>query len=176
VEWRARLGPADGAALPGALAEQALGASEGRDALDAAARLVSDGRVGPWPPPRAAMAPLVERFRTALDSPLVVSGATRREQVARQVEEAAGEIFSGDAAALAAHRFRESAFCFWRRGEENEARACLAAARAFAERPGAENPVARAFVELWLRPLLAAAAGETPAPAPEAEPSLLVRP
>ena len=176
VEWRARLGPADGAALPGALAEQALGASEGRDALDAAARLVSDGRVGPWPPPRATMAPLVERFRTALDSPLVVSGATRREQVVRQVEEAAGEIFAGDAAALAAHRFRESAFCFWRRGEENEARACLAAARAFVERPGAENPVARAFVELWLRPLLAAAAGETPAPAPEAEPSLLVRP
>jgi hypothetical protein len=96
--------------------------------------------------------------------------------VARQVEEAAGEIFAGDAGALAAHRFREAAYCFWRRGEEAEARACLAAARAFAERPGQENPVARAFVELWLKPLLAAAAGEGPAkPEPPAS-ELLVRP
>jgi len=176
VEWRARLGPA-AAPLPGALASEALGASPDRDALDAAAKLVSDGRLGPWPPERATMAPLVERFRTALDSPLVVSGATRREQVTRQVEETAQEIFAGDAAALAAHRFRESAFCFWRRGEESEARACLAAAAAFEQRPGQENPVARAFVELWLRPLLSAAAGEPAAPAEAPEPSsLLVRP
>jgi hypothetical protein len=176
VEWRSRLGPAGATPLPGALVSEALGAGQDRDALDAAAALVSDGRVGPWPPARTAMAPLVERFRSALDSPLVVSGSTRREQVARQVEEAAQEIFAGDAAALAAHRFRESAFCFWRRGEESDARACLAAAGAFEERPGEENPVARAFVELWLRPLLSAAAGEPPAPAPEPEPSLLVRP
>lgn len=186
VEWRARLGAVGANALPGAVASEALGAlasealasepSQERDLLDAAAKLVSDGRVGPWPPARAALAPIVERFRTALDSPLVVSGSTRREQVSRQVEEAAQEIFAGDAASLAAHRFRESAFCFWRRGEESEARACLAAAAAFEQRPGQENPVARAFVELWLRPLLSASSGEPPAPAQEPEPSLLVRP
>jgi hypothetical protein len=175
VEWRQRLGPAGEAALPGALAAAALGASPDRDALAAAARLVSDGRVGPWPPLRAVMEPVVERFRTALDSPLVVSGATRREQVGGQVEAAARELFAGDAAAVAAQRFRESAFCFWRRGEESEARACLAAACAFEERAGDENPVARAFVEVWLEPLLAATRSEEPgAPAPE--PSLLVRP
>lgn len=176
VEWRARLASAGAAPLPGAQVEQALGASPERDALAAAAKLVSEGRVGPWPPLRAALAPVVERLRTALDSPLVVSGATRREQVARQVEAAAGEIFAGDAGALAAHRFREAAYCFCRRGEEGEARACLAAARAFAERPAQENPVARALVELWLKPLLAAAAGEGPAE-PEAPGSeLRVRP
>ena len=177
VEWRARIGTDGATALPGALAREALGATPERDALAAAAKLVSDGQVGPWPPARAAMTPVVERFRTALDSPLVVSGSTRREQVARQVEEAAQELFAGDAAALAAHRFRESAFCFWRRGEEGEARACLAAAAAFEQGSGGENPVARAFVEVWLRPLLSAAAGEPPAPAEEPEPSsLLVRP
>jgi hypothetical protein len=184
VEWRGRLGPAGATALPGALASEALGAlasealgaSQDRDALDAAAKLVSDGRVGPWPPARTALALIVERFRSALDSPLVVSGSTRREQVSRQVEEAAQEVFAGDAAALAAHRFRESAFCFWRRGEESEARACLAAAAAFEQRPGRENPVAHAFVELWLRPLLSAASGEPPTPTPEPEPSLVVRP
>jgi hypothetical protein len=177
VEWRARLGAAAGP-LPSALAAEALGpASAKREDLDAAAKLIADGKVGPWPPARTAMTPLVERFRTALDSPLVVSGATRREQVERQVEEAAREVFAGEAAALAAHRFRESAFCFWRRGEESEARACLAAARGFEERAPGDHPVARAFVELWLRPLLQAASGEAAAaPAAEAAPSLLVRP
>jgi len=174
IEWRSRLGPSEAAVLPGEEAQRALGASAGREELEAAEKLVADGRVGPWPPLREAIAPVVERIRAAQTSPLVVSGAMRREQVTRQVEEGAGELFAGEAGAVAAHRFREAAFTFWRRGDEPAARACLAAASAFAERPGAENPVARAFVELWLRPLLEAAPGE--APPAEAEPSLLVRP
>ena len=105
----------------------------------------------------------------------MVSGTTRREQVARLVEEAAGEIFAGDANTIAAHRFRETAFAFWRRGDEAAAHACLAAASAFEGRPGQENPVARALVELWLRPLLSAASGEPPEAAQAPEPSLLVR-
>ena len=52
-----------------------------------------------------------------------------------------------------------------------------AAAAAFTDQAPGENPVARAFVERWLAPLLAAAAGEKDAPAPPAaESSLLVRP
>lgn len=175
IEWRARLAAARESALPGRLVAEALAADPDGESLAAAAKLVGEGRLGPWPPAPAVVAPVVERFRTALDSPLVVSGAARREQIGRLVEEAAQEIFSEDARAVAAHRFRESAWCFWRRGEEGEARACLAAARAFEERPAAENPVARAFVELWLRPLLGAA-GEPPAAPASSEPSLLVRP
>jgi hypothetical protein len=173
VEWRARLGALEEARLPGALASEALGAGGAeRDALAAAARLVAEGRVGPWPPPRAALTPIVERFRTALESPLVVSGATRREQLTGQLDSAAEDAFAGDAARVAAHRLRESAFAFWRRGEESEARACLAAARAFAELPAAQNPVARAFAEVWFRPLL----GAEPPAAADPEAPLLVRP
>lgn len=174
VEWRARLGAEGAPKLPGALVVEALGGEPAADALAAAARLVSEGRVGPWPPLRSVLGTLVERFRTALDSPLVVSGATKREQVARLVEEAAGECFGVTNAAIAAHRFREAAFGFWRAGDEGTARALLAAATAFESGPAAENPVARAFVETWLRPLLEPPA-EKPAPA-EAEPPLLVRP
>jgi hypothetical protein len=177
IEWRARLGALEGARLPGELAEEALGGgAAGREALAAAVQLVAAGRVGPWPPLREAMTPVVERFRTALDSPLVVSGATRREQVARLVAEAAGESFAGAAGETAAHRFREAAFAFWRGGDEDAARACLAAAYAFAAGGAEDNPVAQAFVELWLRPLLEAAAGKPEDAAPPAEPSLLVRP
>jgi hypothetical protein len=176
IEWRTRLGAPPEAKLPGALASEALAATgSDRDALAVAARLVAEGRIGPWPPPRPVLAALVERFRTAVDSPLVVSGATRREQLAAQVEAAAADAFAGDAAQLAAHRLREAAFSFWRRGEEEEARACLAAARAFAAQPVAENPVARAFAEVWFRPLLAAEPGGGAA-GPEPESPLLVRP
>jgi hypothetical protein len=174
VEWRARLGPAPAVPLPGQLAAEALGTEPSREALDAAVGLVAEGRLGPWPPLRSVLSTLVERFRTALDSPLMVSGATKREQVARLVEEAAAECFSGPGAALAAHRFRESAFGFWRGGDEVAARACLAAAASFERSPGGENPVARAFVELWLRPLLKPP--DERAASPAAEPSLLVRP
>jgi hypothetical protein len=175
VEWRGRLGPVEALQLPGDLVREALGAEQPREALDAAVRLVSEGRVGPWPPLRETLTALVERFRSALDSALVVSSGTRREQVARLVEEAAGECFSGSAGRVAVHRFREAAFGFWRSADEATARACLAAAAAFEKQPGPENPVARAFIELWLRPLLNPLEAEA-APAAAAEPSLLVRP
>ena len=138
---------------------------------------MAQGAIGPWPPSREVITPIVERLRTALDSPLVVSGATKREQVTRLVEEAAAEVFAGAAGEVAAHRFRETAFVRWKNGDEAGARVCLAAAAAFASRAPGENPVARAFVERWLAPLIAAATGEKEAPAePAAEPSLLVRP
>ena len=175
VEWRGRLGSVDKARLPGDLVREALGAEQPSEALAAAVRLLSEGRVGPWPPLRATLTVLVERFRSALDSPLVVSSGTRREQVARLVEEAAGECFAGAAGTVAAHRFREAAFGFWRAGDEAAARACLAAAAAFEHQPGPENPVARAFIERWLQPLLNPPEAEA-APAAAAETSLLVRP
>jgi hypothetical protein len=177
IEWRARLEATSGARLPGALASEALGTPDAPEDLERATKLVAEGAIGPWPPAREVMTPIVERIRTALDSPLVVSGATKREQVARLVEEAAAEAFAGPAGEIAAHRFRETAYVRWKSGDEAGARACLAAAAAFASRAPGENPVARAFVERWLAPLLAAAAGEKEAPAPPAaEPSLLVRP
>ncbi len=175
IEWRARLATGAEARLPGEVAAEALGVPDARD-LEHAVKLVSEGGLGPWPPLREVLLPIVERLRTALESPLLVSGATKREQIAGQLDGAAVEAFAGDAGAVAAHRFRESAYVFWRRGDEAGARACLAAAAAFASPPAAGNPVARAFVELWLRPLLASAEGEAPASEPKSEPSLLVRP
>jgi len=176
IEWRARLGATAEARLPGELAAEALGAADAPEHLEHAVKLVSEGGLGPWPPLREVLRPIVERLRTALESPLVVSGATKREQLGRQLDEAADEAFAGDAGAVAVHRFRESAYVFWRRGDEPGARACLAAAAAFASAPAAGNPVARAFVELWLQPLLASAEGGGPASEPKREPSLLVRP
>lgn len=153
AEWRSRVAVASAEAkLPGELAEAALGSSVGEADLRACVTLVEEGRVGPWPPPREPVLALVERVRTDLGSPLVVSEATRRERIESRLSAALGEIFGADGAALAAHRFRESAYSFLRAGDEPAARACLAATRAFAT-GAAENPVARALLERPLRPI-----------------------
>jgi hypothetical protein len=177
IEWRGRLGAAGDARLPGELVREALEPPEGREGLDRAVRLVAEGAVGPWPPSREVIAALLAKLRTVLDSPLVVSDATRREQVTKLVDETAREIYGGDAGPVAALRLREMAFVFWRAGDEERARACLAGALSLEDEAAGESPVARAFIERWLAPMLAAAGSEEgKSPPAEDESPLLVRP
>jgi len=153
AEWRAHVaGAAAGAKLPGEIAEAALGASVTREDLQAAVRLVAEGKLGPWPPLREQVLPILERVRADLASPLVVSGATKAGRMDDRLGEALGEIYDAEASAVAAHRCRESAYSFWRSGDDSAARACLAAAREFAGAQPADNPVARALLERVLRP------------------------
>lgn len=167
AEWRARVaGASADAKLPGELAEAALGGGVGADDLRACVKLVEDGRVGPWPAPRDEIAALALQVRTDLGSPLVVSEATRRERIESRLSAALGELFGAEAAAIAAHRFRESAYAFWRAGDEPAARACLAAAREFAKSAPGDNPVARALLERPLRPVFDALLQEAEGRAP----------
>jgi hypothetical protein len=153
AEWRARVaGAPPGTKLPGEIAQDALGASVTPDDLRAAVRLVEEGKLGPWPPLREQVLPILERVRADLASPLVVSGATKAARLDDRLSEAVSEIYDADTNAVTAHRCRESAFAFWRSGDEPAARACLAAAREFASAKPADNAVARAVVERVLRP------------------------
>jgi hypothetical protein len=172
AEWRSHVAAsAPGAKLPGEIAEAALGANLSRDDLSAAVKLVSEGRVGPWPPPRERVLPILERVRADLASPLVVSGATKAERMEDRLREALADVYDADAAAIAAHRFRESAFSFWRSGDEAAARACLAAAREFAAAQPADNPVARALLGRVLRPAFDALLREAEGAGAAASPS-----
>jgi hypothetical protein len=164
AEWRARVAAApDRTKLPGEIAEAALGAGVVADDLRAAVKLVEEGKLGPWPPLREQVLPILERVRGDLASPLVVSGATRAARLEDRLGEALREVYAGDASTVAAHRCRESAFSFWRSGDAAAARACLAAARAFASGPPEENAVARALLERVLRPAFEALAREAEA-------------
>lgn len=156
-EWRTRLSeaPSD-AKLPGELAREALPLDEEDELLERAVELVEAGRVGPWPPSREILTSLFEKIRAALGSPLIVSGATKKEQLDGVLAEGAQEIFAGEAGATASYRFRESAYLFWKRADEPAARACLAAANAFEAREPRDNPLTRTL--LWLP--LASAIGE----------------
>jgi hypothetical protein len=129
------------------------------------------GRVGPWPPSREQLARVAERLEEARRSRLVVSGARRREQLDEILAEGAAEAYAGEGAARAAERFREAAYVFWKRGDEGDARACLAAAAAFGSLPPDRNPVARLSFEIPLASFLAAQ--DEPE---EQQESLLVKP
>jgi hypothetical protein len=85
---------------------------------------------------------------------IIVSGLQRREQVRRCVDEALDDLYAPPFAALTARRWEESAYLFWKERREADARACLAAARAFQTGPPSGNPVARAALELVLAPAL----------------------
>lgn len=154
-EWRSRLAvPPEGARTPGAEVREALGEPTDAEALRAAVALVERREVGPWPPAEAALRATAEKLRDAMQAKIIVSGAQRRERADAVLRESLAEVYDAPAAEAAALRFEETAFVRWKTGSEDDARACLAAARAFRERPAAENPVARALLEALLAPLL----------------------
>jgi hypothetical protein len=174
TEWKSRLTDVQAdTPTPGDLVRQALGDPADAPDLQPAVELVREGRVGPWPPSQNALKRLAERIETTLAGPLIVSEVTRREQVEKVIREFQEETESDGDAARQAHRFREAAFVFWKGGDEDAARACLAAALAFETSPMGENPVARAMLEIPLAPVLEKTDSEGEEPE---EPSLLVRP
>jgi hypothetical protein len=119
---------------------------------------VAEGSVGPWPPDFDVLRALGERISDVAKSELLVDDQQRRAQVDGILDEAVEARFSGDGATRIAHRFEEIAYAAWQRGDEAQARRCLAAARAFRDGAPRENPVARALLERALRPLLEALA------------------
>ena len=172
-EWRARLTNVQkDAPTPGELVRQALGDGPAASDLEPAVELVKQGRVGPWPPSQDALKGLAERLEDTISSPLIVSGGTRREQIDAVVGEFLEEHYTEAGVAREAHRFREAGYVFWKRGDEEAARTCLAAALAFESSPVGENPVARAMLEVPLAPVFEKIDQE----GEEAENSLLVKP
>ncbi len=130
-EWRSRLAPAEGALSPGEDVAEALG-SEPEGSITLVTEMLREGRVGPWPPPEALLRQAVAKLDEAATSPIIVSGASQGDRIRGIVAETADAAFDPTFCAQTGAKFAETAYVFWRRGEEAEARACLAAARCFA--------------------------------------------
>lgn len=138
-------------------------------ALREAVEWVQDGRIGPWPPPRAALEIAGERVRQALQSRLLVDDAQRRRQVDSVLADAADERYAAPAGERTADRFTTAAFVLSESGKDEDARVCAACAQAFRDLPPRENVVARALLGRSLEPLMREWKEEEAA-------SLLVRP
>jgi hypothetical protein len=122
--------------------------------LERAAALVSGNELGPWPPPAEATREVAQKIAEIGRGVIVVSGLQRREQLRRCLDEALDTLYAQPFATLTARRWEESAYLFWKGAREADARACLAAGRAFRAGQPSSNPVARAALELVLAPAL----------------------
>jgi len=165
AEWRTRLSEAPaGTRTPGELALDALGAG----AVDRAivTGWVRDGVLGPWPPPVSRVQPLIEKLDELAKGVVIVSGAARREQVDRAVDDALDAIYPPDERGRIADLFQETAYVWWKSGREGDARQALAAAADFRTCEPRDNPVARAMIERLLSPALTRARAESDSPAP----------
>ena len=123
--------------------------------LEPAVELVKQGRVGPWPPSQDALKGLAERLEeTDQQSADRVWRDAPRAGRHGDPRVPGGDLPQKQDAAREAHRFRESGYVFWKRGDEEAARTCLAAALAFESSPIGENPVAHSMLEVPLAPVL----------------------
>jgi hypothetical protein len=156
-EWRSRISefPA-GTPTPGEMARAALEVPDAElpQLLERAAALVSGNELGPWPPPAEATREVAQKIAEIGRGVIVVSGLQRREQLRRCLDEALDTLYAQPFATLTARRWEESAYLFWKGAREADARACLAAGRAFRAGQPSSNPVARAALELVLAPAL----------------------
>jgi hypothetical protein len=155
IEQRSQLGLDATAATPEEQVVAALGAGDGseRERLERIVERVKTGALGPWPPAGETLTRAAEPIGEAAKSSLIVSGDTERERNRELLERAAADIFDEAFTAATVRRLRQTAFALWRHEREEDARDCLAAAAAF-EANTSEQPVARAFAEVWFGRLL----------------------
>jgi hypothetical protein len=172
VEFRSRLCdvPPD-TKTPGALAREALGPdADEREGLEKATAWMRDATLGPWPPPRERVQGLIDRLQEIAKGVVIIGSAARDEQIDAALTEALGGIYDAAQRERVSRGLEETAYVWWKAGRESDARSALAAATAFRTLDPAENPVARAMLEVLLRPALERAReGEAP-PAEEAAP------
>ncbi len=104
---------------------------------------------------------------------VVVSAAARREQVDRALDEAVDRVFEVAFASRTANRFEETAYILWRREALEDARACLAAAKAFRGPKAEFRELGRAMLEVVLEPTLKSIEQESQQTASSTGPSLV---
>jgi hypothetical protein len=177
-EWRSRLTtPESGARCPGEIAREALGETGGSVALERAVALVREQGIGPWPPAKEHLEEMVSSLREAAEGRVIVSGAARLERIEAALADCVSRAFSAGQTDATVHRLRESAYVFWKSDREEDAHACLAAAREFEEAALERNPVARALVEQMLAPALESLRQEEdPSLLVKGEPALITKP
>ena len=141
-EWRSKLAiPGE---TPGDEAAASLPLDADGDGLARAVELAEEGSLGPWGSSPTEWAEDVESQ---------IQIEAEKEPGREDWSGLAKEIFSGEQSQLSAERFRESAYVLWKRGREDDARACLAAAEAFGtEKQG--HPVALAMTQVLLSPVV----------------------
>jgi hypothetical protein len=146
AEWRGRVGraaepEAEPAATPGALVREALAAEPSDDDVRALRDRVEAREFGPWPP-----AP--ELLEGVMSELVDAETEVTTEQRLERLEEAVRALYSDEAVAANAERLEESAYVYWKSGEEGLAKACLATADALRGGQSSGHPVVEAMANI----------------------------
>ncbi|MGE4652009.1 MAG: hypothetical protein AAEJ53_14070 [Myxococcota bacterium] len=179
AEWRSQLTETqEDTPTPGEIAERELSCpDEDREELRSRAlKQVEAGQLGPWISRLDLLEDTARQLEDAAGGVVVVSGGARRARMAGLLDEALDRLYGDEAGEPAARRFEEAAFVLWKSGEEEDARACLCAARDFREKAPRENEIARAGIQRVLGPFIEKLMGAEGEKAAESDASLLVKP
>ena len=179
AEWRSQLTETpDDTPTPGEIAEQALICpDEDREGLRSRAlKQLEEGKLGPWISRLDLLEDTARQLEDAASGVVVVSEGTRRARIASLLDETLDRLYGDEAGQRAARRFEEAAFVLWKSGEEEDARACLCAARDFREKPPRENEIARAGLQRILGPCIEKLMGAESESTAQSDTSLLVKP
>jgi len=124
-EWRGRLGlDESGLETPGDRVKAALSTDATEEEMAALCAEVEAGQLGPWPPQPGVLEALVGPIREEYCAGEGNSEDDERMRVA--LGEAIAVGYGGDLSSVNAERLTESAYLYWKNGEEAHARACLA--------------------------------------------------
>ncbi|MAI78526.1 MAG: hypothetical protein CL917_06285 [Deltaproteobacteria bacterium] len=105
---------------------------------------VQAGNLGPWPPQPGSLETMISPLRDRFASAEVGEHEESREKMTEAVHEAVSACYSAELAATNAERLEESAYLYWKQGQEGHARACLTSAQMLA---GAEPELGPAMSE-----------------------------
>jgi len=179
AEWSSLLTevPAD-TPTPAELAVREIPWSEDeRSGLRArAVEQIEAGVLGPWISRLDELEATARQLEEAASGVVVVSGATRQAHLSGLLDDALDRLYDSASGLRAARRYEEAAYVLWKSGQEQDARACLCAARDFRELPPRENQVARAGIQRILGPFIEKLVGQEGEAGATPESSLLVKP
>ena len=105
---------------------------------------IQDREIGPWPPVPSELEEVISAVQAeASEKPALGSADWKIE-----VENRLLPLYVGEAAEAYAERLEESAYVYWRGGQEEKARSCLAGANALRRNEGQESPAVQALVSV----------------------------
>ena len=96
--------------------------------------------------------PIMEEIRKTEESPILISGAQKTGRIEEIKEKAVADLYPESKRTLLKNRLEETAYVFFKLGEEEYARFCLTAALSFDKKDSilGVNPFLKAFVERTL--------------------------
>jgi len=105
---------------------------------------IQDREIGPWPPVPSELEEVISAVQAEASEKPALSSADWKIEVENRLL----PLYVGEAADAYAERLEESAYVYWRGGQEEKARSCLAGANALRRNEGQENPAVQALVSV----------------------------